>query len=225
MFKRIVAAAAFAGLLSGLLLTAIQQIDITPLLREAEKREHAAVALVAPAQDHGAHRDRNETSAPDTRWQRMLATAVSNVVLATGLALLLGSLLELRGMTGWRTGLAWGIAGYVVFFVAPSLVLPPHLPGTNAGPLAERPLWWAATVLSSGVGAWLVAFAKRPANRILGLALLAAPQVVGLLQPTIQDGLDTSEMAQDFVRAAYIANAALWLTLGALVGLRLRIGD
>ena len=35
MFKRIVSAAALAGVFAGLLLTAIQQIEITPLIREA----------------------------------------------------------------------------------------------------------------------------------------------------------------------------------------------
>jgi predicted cobalt transporter CbtA len=37
MFKRIVAAGALAGVLSGLLLTAIQQIKIAPLIRGSRR--------------------------------------------------------------------------------------------------------------------------------------------------------------------------------------------
>ena len=53
MFKRIVAAAALAGAMSGIALTAVQQIEIAPLIRAAEMREAAAAAAttaVRPAQ-------------------------------------------------------------------------------------------------------------------------------------------------------------------------------
>jgi predicted cobalt transporter CbtA len=44
MFKRILSAAALAGVMSGVLLTVIQQIEIVPLIEAAEAREAANVA-------------------------------------------------------------------------------------------------------------------------------------------------------------------------------------
>ena len=194
MFKRIVVAAASAGLISGLLLTAIQHFEVTPLIREAEALE--TPAHVAPPS--------------------VLATTAANVTLATGFALLLGTALSLRARSGWRVGLLWGAAGYLVFFVAPSLGLPPELPGTQSAALREREVWWAGTVVLSGAGSWLAAFAGKPWLRILGLALIAAPHLVGAPLPAAPATAAPAELTRDFIRAAYIANAILWLSLGGL---------
>lgn len=53
MLKSIVAAAALAGLVAGLLLTAVQQIAVAPLIRAAEARE-AAHAVAAGTGDQDA---------------------------------------------------------------------------------------------------------------------------------------------------------------------------
>jgi predicted cobalt transporter CbtA len=52
MFTRIIAVAAAAGLLAGLPLTAIQQIEIAPLIRAAEVREAAVTAAQAANEGH-----------------------------------------------------------------------------------------------------------------------------------------------------------------------------
>ena len=44
MLQRIVSAAAIAGLISGLLLTGVQQVEVAPLIRIAEAQEDAAIA-------------------------------------------------------------------------------------------------------------------------------------------------------------------------------------
>ncbi len=218
MFKRIVSAAALAGVCSGLLLTAIQQVAVTPLIRKAELYEGAAVVLSKSAHDHLSAGPAHLVWAPAAGSERFLATAVSNTIPATGFALLLGSAISLQGRTGWRAGLIWGTAGYAVFFVAPSLGLPPELPGVQAAPLRERELWWVVTVLFSAAGLWLVAFSKQSMIRVLGLVLLAAPQAIGAPQPAMQGATAPVAMAQDFVRATYLANAAFWLSLGGLLG-------
>lgn len=196
MFKRIVVAAALSGLISGLLLTAVQQLQVAPLIRQAEVIEAAAHA------------------APPS-W---LATVAANIVLATGFALLLGSVLVLRGRTGWRVGLLWGAAGYAVFFVAPALGLPPELPGTESAPLREREVWWVATVAFSAAGLWLAVLDTRPAWRLLGIALLLVPHLLGAPQPADSGSTASVEMASDFIRATLVANAILWLSLGGLFG-------
>ena len=45
-FKRIVATAAVSGLIAGLLLTAVQQIQIRPIIAQAEIYEQAASVVV-----------------------------------------------------------------------------------------------------------------------------------------------------------------------------------
>ena len=143
------AAAAVAGLVSGLLLTAIQQFSIAPMIRDAEVREDAAVALAKtstqPADNH-EHAGWN----PANPRERLLATAASNIVIGVGFALLLGALMSLRGASGWKQGLLYGTAGYAVMFVAPSLGLPPELPGTESAALDARQLWWAGTNTGPG---------------------------------------------------------------------------
>jgi len=219
MFKRIVSAAALAGVLAGLLLTAIQQIEITPLIREAEVQEEATIAASQSAHEHASTGREQEAWAPRRGWERLLASAVSNTVLATGFALLLVSAMSQQKKTGWRAGLLWGTAGYAVFFVAPSLGLPPELPGTESAPLRDRTLWWVGTAIFSAAGLWLVAFSSKSAIRVLGLILLAAPHVIGAPQPATYGGSNSVDLAKDFLRATYFANAAFWLALGGLLGL------
>jgi len=194
--KRIVYAAALAGLAAGLALTLIQQLQIAPLLRAAETFETGG---------HG--------SPP-----ALLATMAANIVLATGFALILGSALAVRASGGWRAGFLWGLAGYAVFFVAPSLGLPPELPGTESAALHQRQWWWLATVALSAGGLWLAAFARKPVLRILGIVLIAAPHVVGAPQPAQHGSTAPAALTEEFVRAAYVANAIFWLLLGSLLG-------
>jgi predicted cobalt transporter CbtA len=55
-------------------------------------------------------------------------------------------------------------------------------------------------------------------SRILGIVLLVAPQAVGAPLPPPGLDLSTGEDGRAFIRATYLANAALWLALGVLVG-------
>jgi cobalt transporter subunit CbtA len=215
MFKRIVAAAALAGVMSGALLTVIQHIEIVPLIEAAEVREAANLA----SQPAHQHPELNQPWTPHGGWERTFATAVSNIILAIAFALLLGAAMSLRQSSGWRTGLVWGIAGYIVFFVAPALGLPPELPGTDAAPLSDRQLWWLGTAGCTALGLWLAAFAGKPLVRVFGLVLLCAPYVLGAPQAPIDDGANSGDLAKEFVRATYLANAAMWLSLGTLVGI------
>jgi len=210
MLRRIVAAAALAGALSGAALTAVQQIEIAPLIRAAEMREAAA--------SPGVHAAQGWT--PREGSERLAATLLANVVLATALALLLAAAMSQRRQSGWRAGALWGIAGYAVCFVAPALGLAPELPGVESAPLATRQMWWIAAASCSAVGLWLAVFARKPLARIVGIALLIAPHAVGALVSTP----DASDDGRAFIRATYLANAALWLMLGVLVGVLCKPG-
>ncbi|MCK9398112.1 MAG: CbtA family protein [Methylobacter sp.] len=215
-FRELITAALWTGLLAGLLLTAVQQIQVIPTLLQAEVYEENAAAAVAanPENSHEHHEWQ-----PENGWQRTFFTAVANISLGVGFALLIGSVMCLRGRpSSWRIGLLWGLAGYLTFFVAPSLGLPPEVPGTETAKLADRQSWWLITVLDTGFGLSLLAFAKTRTNKFFGAALLAAPHLISAPQPEIHSSAAPAELAQSFIVATVFANAVFWLAIGGLMG-------
>lgn len=229
-FNRILASAAAAGILAGLLLTGVQQVQVAPIILQAEVFESAAPKALETAAPHshadatphehaegGAHEHGGWQ--PDDGLERTFYTAVANISAGVGFALLLAAAISLYGRTSnWRAGLLWGAAGYTVFFVAPSIGLPPELPGTVAAPLLARQLWWTATVAASAGGLALMVFAKNWPLRIAGALLLFAPHLVGSPQPAVHSSTAPAELARSFLYATLLANAAFWLAMGALAG-------
>ena len=187
-FRIIVIAALWSGLWAGLLLTVVQSIQVIPTLLQAEVYEQQATTL--PVHTHAAgdatHEHEAETWRPQNGWERTAYTAAANISLAVGFALLLGAAGNLRGgISHWRNGLLWGLAGYTVFFVAPSLGLPPEVPGTETANLKDRQLWWLMTVVDTAAGLWLLVFSKTKLNKLLGLVLLVSPHWIGAPQPEV----------------------------------------
>ncbi len=224
-FKILVVSALWSGLWTGLLLTALQSIQVIPVLIQAEAYEKQATVTVITAHTHD---DSKETKIhdhheavewqPGNGWERTVYTAVTNISLAVGFALLLGATINLRGpVSHWRNGLLWGLAGYTVFFVAPSLGLPPEVPGTEAANLHGRQLWWLMTVLMTTVGLWLLFFSKTRLNKLLGFLLLVSPHWIGAPQPDVHSSAAPAELAHLFIAATAFANAAFWLVLGSLM--------
>nr|WP_229416184.1 CbtA family protein [Pseudoduganella armeniaca] len=249
MFNRIVATAAGAGIVAGLLLTGMQHLQVTELIRTAETYEAAAQAapVAAHAHDHAdehehgnehahagapehehaaaaAHEHRGEEHhhggwEPAPGGERLFYTVLANISMAVGYALLLAAALTLRGKpVDWRAGLLWGGAAYLVFFVAPSLGLPPELPGTQAAPVVARQSWWIATAGATATALALLAWSRHWALKLAALALLAVPHLVGAPQPAVHGAVAPAALAREFVVASALANAAFWLALGALTG-------
>ena len=174
--------------------------------------QHEAAAIDGSAQAHAE----SAQWQPAEGFERLFYTTLANVSLAVGFALLLGSVLTLRGSkTNWRAGLAWGLAGYVVFFVAPSIGLPPELPGAEAAPLAARQFWWVLTVASVAAGLALLRFGPLPL-KLAGAIFLVVPYLVGAPHLSTTTGGTLSHLAQSFVLATALANGVFWLMLGAL---------
>ena len=214
--KMLIVSALWAGLWAGLLLTAVQRIQVIPTLLQAEVYEQQAAADHAHA-DESAHLHDGQ---PQNGWERTFFTAVANISLGVGFALLLGAAGTLRGGIGsWRNGLLWGLAGYAVFFAAPSLGLPPEVPGTEAADLNDRQLWWLMTVFDTALGLWLLVFATNNLNKLFGVVLLISPHVIGAPQPEIPGSVAPAELSAAFIAATAFANAVFWLALGALMGL------
>lgn len=195
-----------------------------PVTQVVHTHSHTHAHSVASAFDNHAPVVRTSAAVEEAAWQpadgseRLLYTILANVSMAVGFGLLLAAALYLHGgATTVRTGLLWGAAGYLVFFVAPSLGLLPELPGTQAAPLIARQLWWFGTVVAATTGLALLSFARLPL-KLVGIVVLALPYMVGAPQPEIAGGSAPVALAQAFVLATALANGVLWLVLGMSVG-------
>ncbi|EKT4521033.1 CbtA family protein [Pseudomonas putida] len=218
MIKRIARTAGFSGLLAALLLTLLQSLWVTPLILQAETYENNAPSAEHHAHDDGvaAHTHDAEAWAPEDGWQRLGSTTGSNLVVAVGFALVLVALYSLREPRTLGTGALWGLAGFAVFCLAPTLGLPPELPGTVAADLGQRQVWWISTAAATAVGLALAVFARHWLFKVLGVALLAAPHLVGAPQPTVHESLAPEALETQFKLASWLTNAAFWLALGLL---------
>lgn len=221
-FSRLVSAAVAAGLLAGLALTAVQMVAVTPIIVKAEVFEDAAPAAPAPPVAH-VHADAHEHHHDHAAWkpedgaERTLFTVLADVTMAVGYGLLLCAALTLRGgRPTWRQGVLWGAAGYLVVFVAPSLGLPPELPGTSAAPVGERQLWWMMTAAGTAAGLALIAFGRSWLWALAGLVLLGAPHLVSAPQPLVHTSAAPEDLVHAFRLASACTNAVFWLVLGAL---------
>lgn len=211
MLRDSLLAAALAGLFAACLLTVVQAVWVTPLILEAETYESRGGE--SAEHDHADH----EEWAPADGWQRTAFTLAANVVMGVGYGLLLiGVYVLWRQPGGLWSGAAFGLGGFLVFFGAPALGLPPELPGTLAAPVTERQLWWAMTALLTGA-ALVVVFSGRLSwlKAAAGLALLIAPHFIAAPQPQTQGAVAPEELQQRFQIATTLANAAFWLLLGA----------
>jgi cobalt transporter subunit CbtA len=230
-------AAIVAGLIAALVFTVVQSVWVTPLILQGEVYEDAAEA--APhshggheAGEHGGeaheeaagghHHDENEWK-PEDGWQRTLFTFGANLVMGVGYAFVLVALYLLwREPRNILTGALYGIAGFLVFFGAPSLGLPPELPGTAAAELSIRQEWWAMTAVATAVGLFLVFSQSRWSMRILGIAIVIAPHFVPAPQPAVESSLAPAELQSQFRVATTVCNAVFWLALGVASGVAFR---
>lgn len=241
VFRRMASAVVVAGVLSGALLSGVQQFQVEKLILQAEQYEKAAEETApaaassahehahdhAQADDHahasaaGGHEHTHDADAwePADGAERTGYTVLANVSMAVGFALLLVAAIALSGrQVSWRSGLLWGLAGYGVFFVAPSLGLPPEVPGTLAAPLQARQFWWLMTAVMTAASLGLFVFTRAWWCKLLAVALLVLPHLLGAPQPEVHGSVAPQALAHAFIRATALANAVFWLALGGLTG-------
>jgi cobalt transporter subunit CbtA len=221
-------AAIVAGLVAALVFTVVQSVWVTPLILQGEVYEDAAEAAphshdeVHPEAAGGHHHDENDWK-PEDGWQRTLFTFGANVVMGVGYAFVLVALYLLwREPRNILTGALYGVAGFLVFFGAPSLGLPPELPGTAAAELSIRQEWWAMTAVATAVGLFLVFSQGQWSMRILGIAIVIAPHFVPAPQAAVESSLAPAELQSQFRVATTVCNGVFWLALGVASGVAFR---
>ena len=218
--RRLVFAAACAGLLTGLLVTVMHQVGTVPVILQAEVYERAADAAAGAghaAQPPGvAHDHADQAWEPRDGLERTAYTVLADILAAIGYGLLLAAAFALRGReVTWRTGLWWGLAGFAAFTLAPGLGLPPEVPGTEAAPLLSRQLWWVATSALTGTGLALLAYGRQWAWPVLGVLLIALPHLWGAPQPAGHGSAAPEALAHQFVVAVTVVSFLTWAVLGS----------
>lgn len=236
-FRNIVVVAAIAGIVAGIGMAIAQQLVTVPMILKAEVFEeqsaldgsspanaageavhdHGAQAG-ARAHDHHAH-DHGEGWSPADGIERTAFTLLANVVTGVGFALLLVAASELLGgLAGWRQGMLWGLAGFVIFTLAPGLGLAPELPAMPAAELGARQIWWAGTVVSTALALWLLFYVKSLPATVLAFVLLIAPHVIGAPQPTSHESPVPENLHHNFIVAVVLTTLVFWGLLGGLAG-------
>lgn len=224
LFRQTVMYALIVGLVAGLVLSLAQRWQVIPIIQHAERYETELHIM-----QHASGNEAHDSAAwePQDGVERTGFTVFSNVLTAMGMSLILLSAmlatLRVKSQTrvDWKYGLIWGLAGYAVFFIAPSLGLPPEIPGSVAAPVEARQLWWLAAVVFSAAGLAGVAFIKTPV-RWASLSLILAPYLLGpphteYTQFADQPPAAAAELtllSDQFIGATAFANATLWMALG-----------
>jgi cobalt transporter subunit CbtA len=219
MVSRLLWVGLLAGLVAGLLAAAVQSVGVWPLIAQAETFE---VLEAAGAED--------EVWSPEG-MARAGWSVVFNILAGVGFGLLAnGALLILRSVRAtrldWRIGALVGVFGFVTFSFAPAMGLAPALPGMAEGDIFARQVWWLATAAATLSGIVLAVLGRRTTDWLLGVALVAAPHLVGapgeahgligLLSQsgTLGEGGLPAALAQQFALATLGAAAAFWIVLG-----------
>jgi len=222
--RNIVLVAAIAGAVAGLAMTVAQQLTTVPLILKAEVYEEHGTTPAA--RNHGdaaqapVHQHDEEGWSPANGFERTAFSALANILTGVGFALLLVAASELAGgIRNWRQGVFWGLAGFAVFTLAPSLGLPPELPAMPAAELGARQLWWVATAASTATALGLLVYGRSRWTVLAAIALLIAPHLIGAPQPGSYETPIPESLHHSFVVAVVLTTLLFWVLLGGLAGL------
>ena len=224
MLIRYLLASLAAGLLAGLLVTPAMYLRTVPLILQAETFEeagggHSHGEVEAAPHDHGAVTADAEEEGAELPFGRLGNTILANLVAGAGFALLLGGVALLLGRRiTVQNGIYWGVAGFFAVAFLPALGLSPELPAMPAADLAERQLWWIAAVVLSGLGIYFVVLRREIWAKILGLVLMAAPQLYGAPHPEDISSPVPALLASQYAVASLATNLFMWAVIGLALG-------
>ena len=241
IFRNIIFSAVFAGIIAGLIYGLFQATQISPIIYAAEEFEVAesAIDVSADGHDHSqdqeteGHSHNHEAGAPQSELKRQLYTISSTILASISFALILIALMYWHNLKSnkpkvtWFSGLGWGLALMLSFFVSPVMFgLHPEVPGTQAAQLEHRQIWWLFCVSATMAG--LVVLYYMPMKfKLAGIALIVLPHVLGA--PHISSELTfanqdpaaisaLTELTKQFYNMTSIGMFIFCITLGTLSG-------
>ena len=216
MFQKIVTSALFAGFCAGLIAALLQLVFVQPVLLQAELYEsgklvHFGAEAVAALPVVGG-----------IDVMRDGLSILFTIFAYTGYALILVALMSTaseRGITiNARKGLMWGLCGFFAAQLAPAFSLPPEVPGVAAADVAQRQVWWFATVAAAVIALGLIAFGKSRVAWAGAVVLLIAPHLIGAPQPDSFTGPAPPEVAALFASRALGIGLVAWALVGLFSG-------
>ncbi len=219
MIARVLTGAVIAGFAAGLIAAVLQLTFVQPVLLHAELYEsgrlvHFGTESVLPAaQDTGGF-----------DVGRDLLSVMFAAMVYVGYALILMAAMVVASDRGWvrridaRSGMLWGLAGFVTFHLAPGFGLPPELPGGSVADLGARQVWWWGTVAATGVAMGVLGFGRSWRSWAPALVLLALPHLIGAPGPAVFAGPVPPELVGAFAARAFGVGMASWVALGAIAG-------
>jgi cobalt transporter subunit CbtA len=229
MLRQIFYPGLLAGLIAGVFIFAAQQVEIIPLVFEAETYENAAAdhgraPAATPAEqsvhvheDGSRHVHGADEWSPEDGLERTAFSLFSNLVTAIGFGLVIAAAISLTGRSySWQQGVVWGLAGYVGVHLAPAFGLPPELPGmASEADLLARQTWAIATTALTVVGLALIAFRPTWAGRAAGIALIAAPHFFPIERVHVDHAIPV-ELVSQFIVSNLVVTGLFWMLLGGL---------
>ncbi|AXI44803.1 cobalt transporter [Sulfitobacter sp. SK012] len=217
MLQRVLISALFAGAAAGLIAGLLQLWFVQPVLLHAELYETGTLVHFGTGDVVSAHPE-----LPGFDPVRDGLSLVFTMMTYTGYAILLLCAMSVADDRGahidGRTGLIWGIAGYVAFHLAPGASLAPEVPGVAAADVGARQIWWFATAGMAIIALWLIAFGKSWLGWGVAAILLLAPHVIGAPEPSQFTGTVPPEIAALFAARALSVGLAAWLLVGCFAG-------
>jgi cobalt transporter subunit CbtA len=213
VLARTLTVALLAGFIASTLVSTAQMLRVVPLILEAE---------VFEAAEHSEHAADETTWSPEGGVERTAYTVMANLLVGVGFGLLLVGAFVLAETAGrpidTLRGLLWGLAGFLVFALMPSVGLPPELPGTAAAELPARQLWWIGTAGATALGLSLIAFGRPRWVKVLALPVMVLPHLIGAPQPSEHGGSAPAELGREFVIASLATTGLFWIALGTTSG-------
>jgi cobalt transporter subunit CbtA len=217
MFTRLLTSALFAGAAAGLIIALLQLCFVQPVLLHAELYEGGDLVHFGAESTVSATPD-----LPGFDAVRDGLSIIFTMLIYSGYAMILVvmmSLSENRGaVINARTGLVWGVAGFVAVHLAPGFTLAPEVPGVAAADVYERQIWWFATVLTAAIAMWLIAFGRNWIAWGGAVVFLLAPHAIGAPEPEVFTGPVPTEIGALFASRALGIGLAAWVMLGAFAG-------
>ncbi len=214
-FRQLFLIASLTAILASIAFSFYQFLFVNPIIFAAETFEITETSINSTI----------EPWAPETGIERNFFTFLANFLMSLAYGLILASTMTFRGSCSTLKGLAWGIAGYLSLFIAPSLGLPPEIPGMEAAALNQRQNWWLLAIILTASGLAVLAFSPRY-YKGAGVILILLPHLIGAPAPEIHGFSHPDphavailmELWQQFIIQTGIANALLWIIIGGSTG-------
>ncbi len=214
MFSKILTSALIAGAVAGLIAALLQLVFVQPVLLHAEMFETGAMVHTGVSSAH--------FEMPPFDVQRNLLSIVFSMLIYAGYGLVMVALMNLAeaqdATITARSGIIWGVAGFVALHLAPGFGLAPEVPGSAAADIGDRQIWWYAAAAATMAGLWMIAFGKSPVFWGVAAFLILAPHIVGAPHPDVLTGSAPTELGGLFAARSFGVGLAAWVILGCLAG-------